>query len=627
MSLAEGDFQALIVELVQCEYQRLAQQLREQHEALLAKLSGCPLPADSDLNPQRWLLKQSEQPCKPHAKRDCGAPLMKGCIAGTPCIPEKTLPPEALEITPVIKSEASNVSQVSVSTSKLLRLRSTVLDVEVVHDDHWNEGDDDDVDAVDNVGDVEDDLDGGDDAGDEFGNDSQNAKVGFKERSPQKKSMSSKSMYKSDKSIVPPKNVTMMLAPEPPKHPNHFFEFLLWLQWRMQYIASSTSFEITFASLIMFNAVLMATRIQYNGFITGWKVHHGSAVDYQSSFMEGLFFYTELVLGFVFFFEFVFNITAFGIRVYFRSAWSWLDGFTVLVWLMDFFSFLQVGVNPMILRIVRLARLLKMLRLVRTVRAFDTLHLLVYSIRSGVATLVWSAGVLMLVKMCAAMLFSQMLQAFILDSEHPLEIRQQVWSRFGTFLRALVTMFEITLANWVPPCRLLMDHVSIWYAFFFMFYKLSVGFAVVNVIGAVFIQQTMKVAATDENILIRQKEQQQRKWHAKLKRVFSQMDRLGKGFITWEEFQEAIDNKRVRALLCAMEIDVREALDLFRLLDNGKGEVSWDEFSYGMERIRGTAQSVDMVTLLCLHQKESIWVSDALKELLDAVRELREFHV
>jgi len=395
----------------------------------------------------------------------------------------------------------------------------------------------------------------------------------------------------------------------------------------MQYIASSTSFEITFASLIMFNAVLMATRIQYNGFITGWKVHHGSAVDYQSSFMEGLFFYTELVLGFVFFFEFVFNITAFGIRVYFRSAWSWLDGFTVLVWLMDFFSFLQVGVNPMILRIVRLARLLKMLRLVRTVRAFDTLHLLVYSIRSGVATLVWSAGVLMLVKMCAAMLFSQMLQAFILDSEHPLEIRQQVWSRFGTFLRALVTMFEITLANWVPPCRLLMDHVSIWYAFFFMFYKLSVGFAVVNVIGAVFIQQTMKVAATDENILIRQKEQQQRKWYAKLKQVFSQMDRFGKGFITWEEFQEAIDNKRVRALLCAMEIDVREALDLFRLLDNGKGEVSWDEFSYGMERIRGTAQSVDMVTLLCLHQKESIWVSDALKELLDAVRELREFHV
>jgi len=125
----------------------------------------------------------------------------------------------------VIKSEASNVSQVSVSTSKLLRLRSTVLDVEVVHDDHWNEGDDDDVDAVDNVEDVEDDLDGGDDAVDEFGNDSQNAKVGFKERSPQKKKACPARACTSLTSLSCPQRMSMMLAPEPPKHPNHFLNF------------------------------------------------------------------------------------------------------------------------------------------------------------------------------------------------------------------------------------------------------------------------------------------------------------------------------------------------------------------------------------------------------------------
>jgi len=183
-------------------------------------------------------------------------------------------------------------------------------------------------------------------------------------------------------------------------------------------------------------------------------------------------------------------------------------------------------------------------------------------------------------------------------------------------------MFEITLANWVPPCRLLMDNISVWYAVFFMVYKLSVGFAVVNVINAVFIQQTMKVAATDESILVMQKEQQSQKYQARLKRVFSQLDTSGNGFFTWEEFQHAMANKRVKALISALEVEVREALALFKLLDHGDGQVSWDDFVYGMQRLRGTAQSVDVMTLLCLQRKEARQIAKVHKELLKIVREL-----
>jgi len=115
------------------------------------------------------------------------------------------------------------------------------------------------------------------------------------------------------------------------------------------------------------------------------------------------------------FFELFFSITAFGIRLCLTNIWTWLDAITVLVWLMDFSQLFSLGVNPMIIRLVRLARLLRMLRLVKTLNAFDTLHLLVWSIRSAVTALLWSACVLLLLKMCIAMLLSQLLEEFILD--------------------------------------------------------------------------------------------------------------------------------------------------------------------------------------------------------------------
>ena len=65
-------------------------------------------------------------------------------------------------------------------------------------------------------------------------------------------------------------------------------------------------------------------------------------------------------------------------------------------------------------------------------------------------------------------------------------------------------MFEITLANWGPPVRRLMNKVDEWWAVFFLAYKLTVGFAVVQVIISTFIQQTFKTASRDEEVMIKE---------------------------------------------------------------------------------------------------------------------------
>jgi len=629
MPLGIDDLHSSLAELLHLEHASLVRQLEQQHETLLARLdyhlhkaaasdevrSGKePHPPEinelivsqgsfesvakerTDPNLQPWFGKQPRGSCSPlNTDPHSGAEeFVDARQERIPCAFDQAVPSEASTSHPMVHKTSTSGSQPLGNAKRLLRIRSSMPGFSE-HDGDDGESDD-----------IEQEL----------------ADIDSGPTSAPKVSLATKKR----RFVAQMSAICSCIQSERPNNPNQCVNFFALIRWRMRLIAANPKFELTFASLIVVNTMLMALMIQYNGHITGWNLQHPGAVDYGSARIESLFYYSEAILGFTFCLEIIWNVIAFGIFIYLKSIWGWLDGMTGVVWLMDFVDLLKFGLNPMILRLVRLARLLKMLRLVRTLRAFDTLHLLVFSIRAGVSTLVWSACVLILVKMCVAMVLSQLLEGFIKDSTQPQEMRQQVWALCGTFVRSMLTMFEITLANWVPPCRLLMDHVSIWYAMFFMFYKLSVGFAVVNVIRAVFIQQTMKVATTDESILAMQKDHQSRRYQNRLKTVFSHIDKSDKGYITVEEFQVAMGSTRVKALMSAIDVEEREAQELFALLDNGNGEVSWDDFMYGMQRIRGTAQSVDIMTLLCMQQKEALRCTTVQQEVLDTLREMRPAH-
>jgi len=238
------------------------------------------------------------------------------------------------------------------------------------------------------------------------------------------------------------------------------------------------------------------------------------------------------------------------------------------------------------------------------------------------STLWWASVVLLILQTFAAMLMYYGAEHYIEDQSKPIATRREVWKYFGTFARALLTMFEVTLGNWLPPCRLMMENVASWYGAVFVVWKMTIGFAVVRVVSAVFIQQTLKVATRDEDIMVGQKAKDARNIQQELKRLFLDLDLTQDGVITIEEFQIALSNDRVRHLLAALEINVVEAVDVFELLDNGNGEISWDEFVVGMRRIKGPAQSVDLVRLLFDHKRECQVQQDLLEEQLHRLEEL-----
>merc|ERR1719261_2090690 len=126
--------------------------------------------------------------------------------------------------------------------------------------------------------------------------------------------------------------------------------------------------------------------------------------------------------------------------------------------------------------------------------------------------LVWAVALLTLMLLTAALLLTTVLQSTYFEkvvaeslSKSELAVYHEVYEYFGTFTRSLFSMFEITLANYPPVTRLLAEEVSEWFMLITVLHKLTIGFAVVGVINGVILQETFKVAGTDDVIMVRQK--------------------------------------------------------------------------------------------------------------------------
>merc|ERR1712046_424827 len=124
----------------------------------------------------------------------------------------------------------------------------------------------------------------------------------------------------------------------------------------------------------------------------------------------------------------------------------------------------------------------------------------------------------------------------------------------GTFSRAMLSMFELTLANWPPICRLLSEKWSEWFMLLAMLHKLSIGFAVIGVINGVLMQETFKVANSDDGIMERQKKRAGRLHREKMKKLFSVGDANVDLKVDKDEFECLVREPYVKSWLHAMDL-------------------------------------------------------------------------
>lgn len=173
-------------------------------------------------------------------------------------------------------------------------------------------------------------------------------------------------------------------------------------------------------------------------------------------------------------------------------------------------------------------------------------------------------------------------------------------------------MFEVLFANWAPACRVLVENVSEWFTPVFIFYRCLVGFAVLNVLNAVFIQQTMKVAQQDQELTMKQQQRSAAAYAARLCELFRRLDISGDGYLSWDEFSSIIREPELQSWLSTLEIEHHDAESLFRMMDNGDGEISIDEFTAGASRLKGPAKNIDVACIQVMVKRLAYKVDDLI---------------
>jgi hypothetical protein len=265
-----------------------------------------------------------------------------------------------------------------------------------------------------------------------------------------------------------------------------------------------------------------------------------------------------------------------------------------------------------VLRAARLFKLLRFVKVIKTLKGFDSLYLLVKTLTGSVQILGWSCVLLFVVQTMIAFCMVFLLNELYFSGDHPVHERKEVFEYFGTFCRAILSMFEMTLGNWPPVCRLLVEHVSEWFMILFITHKLTIGFAVIGVINGVFMQETFKVASSDDRILMRQKESDVKIYGQKMRRLFAAIDQDCSGAIDQEEFGIVMEDHEIMSWMSSLDLPVRDHKILFHLLDvDGNGVLSPEELVRGILQLRGNAKTIDVIGLE--RRLESVGLTDANK--------------
>jgi len=287
-------------------------------------------------------------------------------------------------------------------------------------------------------------------------------------------------------------------------------------------------------------------------------------------------------------------------RMFFRQIANIMNTLLMAIAAADIISYLAAG-GKQSNQMKHLFRALSSLRLLRFFHSLRSLKgtpkLLVKSWNSFLYSLFWAMVFLGIFMCSAALVVGNLLQDFILSDEDE-EHRLWVWKHYGTALRAIYTLYEITFAgSWPSLTRPVVETVDAGYAGFFLLYITVIAFGLIRVITAVFLKDTLDAANNDAELQLSEKMQKKAEYAAKLEGIFSAIDSSGDGIITEARLQQSLQNPRVEAYFQTLDLDVHESTALFHILDDGDGGVTLDEFIDGMVRCKGPARAIDQVAM------------------------------
>lgn len=279
-----------------------------------------------------------------------------------------------------------------------------------------------------------------------------------------------------------------------------------------------------------------------------------------------------------------------------------MDAGIVLITSIDAYILSQISSNRQnisFMRMVRFVRVARALRVIRTMGLFRQLRVLLNTIAMSFMSLFWSMLILFIFMLMFSLFLCQMLQSFIVDPNEEPKMREWVFRHYGTSFRALYTVFEVTFSGgWPNYARPLIEEVASTYAIFFVLYVTAVVFAMVRIISALFLKDTLQTAANDADMMVQERMKEMKAFVNKLSELFAQADESGDGNLSAEELKNIMSYPKVKVWMSVLGLDVTETATLFDMLDDGDGLISYDEFVNGIMRLKGNSRSQDTIAIM-----------------------------
>jgi len=353
--------------------------------------------------------------------------------------------------------------------------------------------------------------------------------------------------------------------------------------------------------LVLMNSLVLLVQFEMEGRIVGESVGLSDGPAWAE--LVPILQIVDIVFVFVFLIEWMVRI-AVERRAFVHDYANLFDTVLVLGGLVDMYiSLVFVGDSTasksiVILRLMRAMKSFRAIRMVRSLRFFRGLRVLVKACQCFLPSLCWSMVLLLIFMAMGALMLGNLLQSFVDDDTADLDDRQWIWMHYGTAYRALYTLFEITFAgNWPTNTRPVLEKVSHGFVIFFICYITLVVFAIIRVISAVFLKDTLDAAQNDAEALVVDKLHKRAEFVNKLEVIFRAIDDSGTGILSEERLTNILSNPKVAAYFQTMDLDVHEGKALFHVMSAGADGISLDEFIDGILKCKGPARAIDQVAM------------------------------
>eukprot|EP00931_Biecheleriopsis_adriatica_P065985 TRINITY_DN40416_c0_g1_i1.p1 TRINITY_DN40416_c0_g1~~TRINITY_DN40416_c0_g1_i1.p1 ORF type:complete len:693 (+),score=97.87 TRINITY_DN40416_c0_g1_i1:232-2079(+) len=325
--------------------------------------------------------------------------------------------------------------------------------------------------------------------------------------------------------------------------------------------------------------------------------------------------WTDYIFTIIFVLELVVRLVGFGCYTYWVGspdrAWNWFD-FTIVTFSTadTLMTVILAGAatplgNISVLRLLRIVRITRVLRIIRVMKAFKDLRVLLAAIASTLKTGVYAFMLLAAAMWMFGIAVTQIVAEYYMErlvSAEPIPLDSDLVFFFGSLPKSILTLY-MTISggiDWKDGVVPLMD-IGALPTIFYLCYTLIMSLCVLNVLTGIFCQAAIETAQNDKDNVIQFQLMEKQRYVETLKGLFAQFDDSGDGKCSLEEFQRHLMDDQMQALLRSLDIEIRDALTLFELLDSdGTGTVELDEFVTSCITLRGGAKAVHMEKMSAL---------------------------